>query len=68
VEKLVRNGIRLHKVIADDSLMLGAVKIDTNEWVECECKDVANYYPLKGKQVLVIEVEKKLYWFAIYQP
>jgi len=67
VAKFVRGGIRLHEVIADDPLMLGAVKIDTGEWAECECKDAANYHPLKGKQVFVVEVEKKLYWFAIYQ-
>jgi hypothetical protein len=66
-KEFVKGGIRLHEVIADDPMDLGAVKIDTNEWVEANC-DWYVYYPLVGKLVFVVEMleDQKLYWFGVW--
>jgi len=59
-------GIRLHKVIMDDSLRMGAVKIDTGEWVNCGFQGKwMDVFPMKGKNVLVIEQGSVLYWVGI---
>lgn len=66
--EFLRGGIRLHTVVQDDPLEQGSVKLDTGEWVECACDDAADYFPLKGKDVLVATMleDGKTYWFGVY--
>lgn len=66
--EFIRGGLRMHIVVADDPLEMGAVKIETGEWCLPHCEDWEYYHPLKGQQVIVATMleDNKLYWFGIF--
>ena len=71
----VIGGCELHEVIKSDSLELGAVLLDTDEWaypvdpmhdtIYCLCsdKDIIDT-PVVGDKVLVLRDEDRPYWIA----